>query len=140
MIRGGFLSIEERAKLTQIVRRPGEDHGVARRANAILLLDDGKSCEEIAEFLYLDDDTVRGWYKRYEHGGFDELETFDGLIGQITHGLPELRRLIQIGPKRRQHAGVTLFRLGQEVRRLIGDVGQIKQRYQIRYKIRVSGL
>ncbi len=36
------------------------DHGVARRANAILLLDDGKSCQAIAEFLYLDDDTIRG--------------------------------------------------------------------------------
>jgi DNA-binding CsgD family transcriptional regulator len=27
------------------------------------LLDKGKSCSEIATFLYLDGDTVRGWYK-----------------------------------------------------------------------------
>jgi len=59
------------------VRRPSEDHGVARRANAILLLDDGKSCAVIAEFLYLDDDTVRNWHKQYQSGGLDRLTTFD---------------------------------------------------------------
>lgn len=41
------------------MRRQREDHGIARRANAILLLDDGKSCQEISDFLYLDDDTIR---------------------------------------------------------------------------------
>jgi len=30
------------------------------------LLDDGKSCQAIAEFLYLDDDTIRGWHKTYQ--------------------------------------------------------------------------
>ena len=42
------------------MKRQRDDHGVARRANALLLLDDGKSCVEIAQVLYLDDDTVRG--------------------------------------------------------------------------------
>ena len=36
-----------------------EGHGVARRANALLLLDDGMSCAQIAKVLFLDDDTVR---------------------------------------------------------------------------------
>ena len=45
------------------MRRQCYDHGIARRANAILLLDDGKSFQEITDFLYLDDDTVRGWHK-----------------------------------------------------------------------------
>jgi transposase len=74
MIRSGFLNSEE---LEQITRRPSEDHGVARRANAILLLDDGFSCAQIAKVLYIDDDTVRTWHKHYMSGGFDELETFD---------------------------------------------------------------
>lgn len=39
----------------------------------LLLLDDGKSCEMIAEFLYLDDDTIRGWHKAYRQGGWDAL-------------------------------------------------------------------
>ena len=63
MIRAGFLSPSERRKLEACVRSHRADHGVARRANAILLLDDGKSCQAIAEFLYLDDDTIRGWYR-----------------------------------------------------------------------------
>lgn len=82
MIRGDFLTAEQRKELEQIARRAIEMHGVARRANAILLLDDGKSCAEIAEFLYLDDDTIRTWHKHYMSGGFDKLETFDWKGGE----------------------------------------------------------
>lgn len=46
-----------------------KDQAVARRANAILLLDDGKSCKAIAGFLYLDDDGIRGEYKTYREAG-----------------------------------------------------------------------
>ena len=42
MIRPSFLSSSERLELESCVRSHREDHGVARRANAILLLDDGK--------------------------------------------------------------------------------------------------
>jgi hypothetical protein len=57
MNRSNFLSLEERGELLVCVTRQREDYGVARRANALLLLDDGKSCVEIAQVLYLDDDT-----------------------------------------------------------------------------------
>lgn len=80
MIRPGFLTSSERRELVACVRSQREDHGIARRANAILLLDDGKSCQAIAEFLYLDDDTIRGWYKTYQEGGWDALST-DGWKG-----------------------------------------------------------
>ena len=80
IIRAGFLSSAERLELEACVRRQREDHGIARRANAILLLDDGKSCQEIAEFLYLDDDTLRGWYKTYCNLGWDGLAV-DGWKG-----------------------------------------------------------
>ena len=80
MIRPGFLSRTDRLELEACVRSQREDHGVARRANAILLLDDGKSCQDIAEYLYLDDDTVRGWYKRHREGGWDALAV-DGWKG-----------------------------------------------------------
>ena len=73
MIHAGFLSSSERLELEACVRRQREDHGIARRANAILLLDDGKSCQEISEFLYLDDDTIRRWYKTYREDGWDAL-------------------------------------------------------------------
>jgi transposase len=62
------------------VRRQRENHGIARRANAILLLDDGESCARIAKFLYLDDDTIRGWHKTYLQDGWDAL-AFDGWKG-----------------------------------------------------------
>ena len=52
-------------------------HRIARRANAILLLDDGLSCEQVAKVLYLDDDTVRGWRKLYGERGIAGLEQFD---------------------------------------------------------------
>ncbi len=83
MIRPSFLSASERLALEACVRSHREDHGIARRANAILLLDDGESCVQIAKFLYLDDDTIRGWYKTYKEGGWDALSV-DGWKGGKT--------------------------------------------------------
>ena len=80
MIRAGFLSPAERRELLSCVRGHREDHGIARRANVILLLDDGESCVQIAKFLYLGDDTIRGWYKTYREGGWGSLST-DGWKG-----------------------------------------------------------
>ena len=40
----------------------------------------GSPVRAIAEFLYLDDDTIRGWYKTYREGGWDVLST-DGWKG-----------------------------------------------------------
>ena len=86
MIRPGFFSSVERLELEACVRRQREDLGIARRANAILLLDDGKSCQEIAEFLYLDDDTIRGWYKTYRDDGWGALALngWKGCHSQMT--------------------------------------------------------
>ena len=80
MIRPNFLSRSERLGLEGCVHRQREDHGIARRANAILLLDDGESCAQIAKFLYLDDDTIRGWFKVYERDGWEVL-ALDGWQG-----------------------------------------------------------
>jgi hypothetical protein len=80
MIRPNFLSAANRLELEQCLRRHREEYGIARRANAILLLDKGKSCAEIAEFLYLDDDTIRGWFKVFRQEGWDTL-AHDGWQG-----------------------------------------------------------
>ena len=50
MIRCGFLSAAERKELVSLVRDGLAEHRLARRANAILLLDDGLSCERVARF------------------------------------------------------------------------------------------
>ena len=65
------------------MRSQREDHCVARQANANLLLDDGKSCQAIAEFLYLDNDTSRGWYKTYRAGGWDAR--FLSMAGKVVN-------------------------------------------------------
>jgi len=57
--------------------RDGRTEGrIMRRANAILLLDDGWSCEEVAEALYFDDDTIRDWHRAWEANGVQGLREF----------------------------------------------------------------
>ena len=63
MIRPNFLTTADRLELLSCVKCQREDHGVARRANALLLLDTGMSCSQIEKVLFLDDDTVRSWHK-----------------------------------------------------------------------------
>jgi transposase len=77
MIKSDFLSQDERARLTSIARDGLEEHRVARRANAILLLDRGWRCETVSDALLIDDDTIRNWFKIYREGGIDALATFD---------------------------------------------------------------
>ena len=54
------------------------------RANAIVLLDQGWSCERVAKALLLDDDTVRDWHRAYEQGGVEGLKSF-GHEGGSSH-------------------------------------------------------
>jgi hypothetical protein len=49
MIRGGFLTAEERQDLTELARDGLAEHRLARRANALVLLDRGMSCARPAE-------------------------------------------------------------------------------------------
>ena len=48
-----------------------------RRANALVLLDDGWSCQEVADAFLLNDDTIRGWFKLFEQRGIEGLTSFD---------------------------------------------------------------
>ena len=77
MIRSGFLSVQDRKELLGCVKSQTEEHGIARRANALLLLDEGKPCTAIAKVLYIDDDTVRCWHKQYVQGGWEFVVTND---------------------------------------------------------------
>ena len=55
-------------------------HRLARRANALVLLDKGMSCQSVAEVLLLDGDTIRSWYQLYQQEGIEGLASF-GLSG-----------------------------------------------------------
>ena len=76
MIRAGFLDPESRRDLIELTRNGSVAHRLARRANALLLLDDGMSCEAIAKVLFLDDDTIRTWHRLYEEDGIEGLASF----------------------------------------------------------------
>ena len=76
MIRPGFLDSESRQDLIELTRDGSAAHRLARRANALLLLDDGMSCQAVAKVLYLDDDTVRTWHRVYQEDGIEGLASF----------------------------------------------------------------
>src|SRR5580658_6084544 len=77
MIRGGFLSAEERGKLVALAREGSAPARVTRRANALVLLDGGWSAQEVADALLMDDDTIRGWHKLFEQRGIEGITSFD---------------------------------------------------------------
>jgi hypothetical protein len=77
MIRGNFLGEKDRKKLIALSRDGSAASRVTRRANALVLLDAGWSCQEVADALLLDDDPIRGWRKLFEHRGMEGLTSFD---------------------------------------------------------------
>ena len=77
MIRGGFLSEEDRRALIAAARDGSSPGRVTRRANALVLLDDGMSCQQVARVLLFDDDTIRGWCDLFERSGLEGLTRFD---------------------------------------------------------------
>jgi len=76
MIRAGFLSTADRAELIELARNGLVEHRLARRANALLLLDRGMSCSDIGAVLFLDDDTVRTWFRLYREDRIEGLAGF----------------------------------------------------------------
>ena len=77
MIRAGYLSSEDGADLIALARDGSAAHRFARRANALVLLDDGWSCERVAAALFLDDDGVRRWHALFLEDGLEGLTRFD---------------------------------------------------------------
>jgi transposase len=61
---------------------------LTRRANALLLLDDGMSCAAIASVLYLDDDTIRYRHELHGEKGLSWLADFgcQGRACELTAG------------------------------------------------------
>ena len=86
MIRPEFLDSVSRQDLIDLARDGSAAHRLARRANALVLLDQGMSCEAIAAVLLLDDDTVRTWHRLYEEDGIEGLASFgyEGSAGRLS--------------------------------------------------------
>lgn len=66
MIQSGLLSEEDRKALAHDASSPC---WVTRRANALVPLDAGWSCQQVANAFLLDDDTVRGWASSLNKAG-----------------------------------------------------------------------
>src|SRR5450755_2529074 len=67
MIRAGFLDRESRQDLIELTRDGSAAHRLARRANALVLLDDGMSFEAIAKVLLLDKLRRLRWPPQLDH-------------------------------------------------------------------------
>ena len=76
MIRRGFLDSEARQDLIELARDGLAAHRLARRANALVLLDGGMSYKAVAKVLLLDDDTIRTWHRLYQEDGIEGLASF----------------------------------------------------------------
>lgn len=77
MIRSGFLSRDDRAALRALARDGSAAHRLARRANALVLLDADWTCAKVAGALLVDDDTVRIWHAMFLTDGFEGLSAFE---------------------------------------------------------------
>ena len=78
MIRAGFLSASDRADLIALARDGSAASRLTRRANALVLLDAGWSCQAVAKALLFDDDTIRKWHGLFVEDGLEGLTRFEG--------------------------------------------------------------
>jgi transposase len=69
-----FLSIEQRLELQSALRQVRGFALPLRRANILLLLDDGYSFVEIARLFYLEPSTIETLFKAYQAHGIDCLD------------------------------------------------------------------
>jgi transposase len=76
MIHPGFLDPESRKDLIELAQDGSAAHRLARRANALVLLECGMSYAAVAKGLLIDDDTVRTWHRLYGEDGIEGLAGF----------------------------------------------------------------
>ena len=63
------LTLDERKELKQVLRQRKADGLIVRRANALLLLDNGWKADQVADALFLDAETIRAWRRHFlTHG------------------------------------------------------------------------
>ena len=72
-IKKNSLTTEERLELERVLRQRKADGLIVRRANALLLLNKGWRASQVAEALFLDAETIRGWRRHFSTHGMDFL-------------------------------------------------------------------
>ena len=126
MIQADFLNTSQRVQLIEVARNGLSEHRVARRANALILLDRGMSCEDVGSVLLLDDDTVRTCYRNFKKDGIEGLVEF-GYVGSVCQ--------LSVGQQEKLTAWI-----GETLPRSTREVGAwIEREFGITYQCR-SGL
>jgi transposase len=64
-----ILTEEQRSRFLKIAKSTKEPHGIARKANALILLDRGMNAHDISICLLIDEDTVRKWKDLFVKNG-----------------------------------------------------------------------
>ena len=79
------LSQEEISGLKR-AHRAAKNKRDAYRINTIVLLGTGWTIREVAEALFLDDETIRNYLKRYKAGGLNALlnDNYKGYSGKLS--------------------------------------------------------
>ena len=89
-----FLTREQREELLSELRLE-RSRKFADRIRVILLLDKGKTVTKIAEYLFLNESTVRNYEKRYKEGGLEELVK-DYYTGRSAYLSPEEQKKLAV--------------------------------------------
>ena len=94
----------------------------AYRINALLLLDDNWTYQEVSEVLMLDEYTIRRWEKTYQTQGIEKLlsDDFNGRDGKLTSD-QELEL--------KAHLEETLYQTTKEI------VSYVKEKFAVGYSI-----
>src|SRR6202142_932846 len=77
MIRGHFLSEEDRNKLIALARDGSVASRVTRRDTPLVVWWDGWGCGDAPAALLVDGDTLHGWHKLFEKRWIRGLDSFD---------------------------------------------------------------
>ena len=118
----GFLTPDQRTALRHVLHRAGRtavEHG---RAHALLLLDQGRSVPEVAQIMFLDEQSIRNWLERFRDGQEDNL--FRDRHGGRTPALNEEQRK-QLADLLDQHLHATTSSVIECVRHLFGVIYSI---------------
>ena len=81
-----FLTAQERTALQSLLRERKSAGLRIRRANALLLLDEGLAPIDIFQVLYLDEETIRSWKRSFEGDdlGSLDLDAYSKRDGHLT--------------------------------------------------------
>ena len=82
----GFLTYNERLALMAVLHKRRHSAREHVRANAILLLDKGWTAPQVANALFLDEESVRNFFARYNTGKLDALlnDKYQGREPKLT--------------------------------------------------------